>query len=410
MHPGLRSALAPFLLATVAPSQGQVGLSIVSGPRISAAFSNARLAPLHEITQVSMTPHPNGTPGLFLGGLSCQGVPLNLGGRGGVDVVAFTYDRTTDTVTANINAEFFNASGDDYALTWGVDGTYACAQRLHGVSAGVYQSMAMGVGGKLSSSIRLIGGVGNDGTHVLASQIGGANVLFYTTLSGGIAWRTHDVVNAMLTGQIFQVTPHTSTTLMHSPFPMLGADGDAEALLACEANPTTPGGSEWHWQGDLDPSTAPIVQQPTANAYENNGCEAGGRIYMPRFVTDYQVLEFDVVGLLGDSVKTTGGSCELTAFAPTKTSGTPDVTIFIHSPAFLATPQVIPGIANAFGLDPAPGLLVLGAAAHSNATGRAVLTLPMPPLGVGTIPVQGLTVLGSGAAHFTSTAVITITQ
>ncbi len=63
---------------------------------------------------------------------------------------------------------------------------------------------------------------------------------------------------------------------------------------------------------------------------------------------------------------------------------------------------------NTLGLDPARGLFVLGFALHANTTGRGVLRLPAPRLEVGTIPVQAVTTIGGGQAHFTSTAAITI--
>jgi hypothetical protein len=266
--------------------------------------------------------------------------------------------------------------------------------------------MAAGVGGQVGPLVPI---AGVNGSHVCPSTIGGVNVLFYTSFTGGIAWRTHDLPNGTLTGPVNSVTPNPTGSNMHSPFPMVGADGDVEALISCEAN-AQPGGSEWQWQGDLDATTAPITMKPSPTAFENNGCEAGGRIYMPRSINNvYEVVEFDVVGLLGDSVKASGGTVDLTAFSPSKTSGLADVTIFVQGHAFLDTPMVIAGIENALGLDAGPGLLVIGIAVHTNATGRATLTLPTPPLAPGTIPVQGVTLLGgSTTAHFTSTAVIAI--
>jgi hypothetical protein len=131
---------------------------------------------------------------------------------------------------------------------------------------------------------------------------------------------------------------------------------------------------------------------------------------MPQLTgTTYTLREFDVVGMLGDSVGASGGTVDLTAFTPSRPAGTPDATIFVLGVSFLAAPVAIPGTGNAFGLDPAPGVVVLGGALHSNATGRGVFSFQMPPLGPGTIPVQGFTILGAGPYHLTSTAVITIT-
>jgi hypothetical protein len=195
------------------------------------------------VHQITMIPHPNGAPGLFLGGMTVEGLPASLGGRGSMDVVAFTYDRNTDTVTPNPNALVFNASGDDFSLSWGSDGSYAVAERVHGRSAGIYQAPAMGgPGGQVGPLVRI---AGVDGTHPVASTIGGAPVLFSVSLGGGIVWRQHDVANATLVGPTYQVTPHhQGGAYVHSPFPVTGAGREAQALIACGA--PRAGESEWH--------------------------------------------------------------------------------------------------------------------------------------------------------------------
>ena len=105
---------APFLalsiLTPLLAAQGNVGLSFVAGPRNSTAFAPASLGNgITDVFQVGMIPHPNGTPGLYLGGMTVLGLSAALGGAGGFDVVAFTYDRGTDTVTLSANAASFNS-------------------------------------------------------------------------------------------------------------------------------------------------------------------------------------------------------------------------------------------------------------------------------------------------------------
>jgi hypothetical protein len=351
-----------------------------------------------------MVPHPNGTPGLYLGGMTVTGLAAAMGGMGAFDVVAFTYDRNTNTATLNANAAVFNTTGSEFALNWGRDGLYAVADR----PTGVFQATTATAGGVLTGATA-IPGIGATYVDPCPGTIGGTRVLFYDNPAGGLAYRTHDVTMSMLTGTAVLVTgTPTGGNIAHSPWPMVGGDGDVEGLIGAQADSTF-SFSDWNWQGDLNPTTAPITQQATAADFENNGCEAGGRVYMPQNSSaGYRVLESNVVGLLGDSVKTTGGTLDLTAFSPTKSVGTPDITVMAIGVSFLATPLTIPGIGNTFGLDAAAGIVILGFATHSNTTGRGTLTFPTPPLAAGTIPVQGVTVIGGGAAHLTSTTVISI--
>jgi hypothetical protein len=306
-------------------------------------------------------------------------------------------------VTLNGNAATFNTTGAEFALNWGRDGTYAVADR----PTGAFQATTGTAGGVLGAAVAVTG-AGTVYVDPCPSRIGGSNVLFFATPAGGIAWRVHDVPNATLTGATNLVTtPPGGGAIAHSPWPMVGGDGDAEGLIACETDSTAFTESDWNWQGDRDAATSRIVQQPTLDLWENNGCEAFGRVYMPQSTATHKMLEFDVVGLLGDSVPAAGGTLDLTAFAPAKTTGTPDLTIFVIGASYLPAPLLVPGIGNALGIQVTP-LLVLGLAPHDTASGRGVWSTPTPPLAVGVIPVQAVTFVGGGAPHFTSTAAITI--
>ncbi len=63
MFPRLSTWSVPFLFAAAAAAQGSVGLSFVSGPTSSTAFSLARLGNgITAIGQVSMFQHPAAPP------------------------------------------------------------------------------------------------------------------------------------------------------------------------------------------------------------------------------------------------------------------------------------------------------------------------------------------------------------
>jgi hypothetical protein len=377
---------------------GPVGLSFLGAPAPSAAFSNGALG-VTSVAQVGMIPHPDGTPGKFLGGATVTGLAPSLGGQGGFDVVAFTYDRFADVVTLNPSAAVFNTTGTEFALNWGLNGLYAVADR----ATGVHQAEAPTVGGQLLNLRPVPAGAAF--VDPCPSVVLGQPVLFFNNPAGGLAYRRHDVANAALVGPTVPVTQTPGGgNVSHSSWPMTGGDGEAAALIACEANSAF-SASDWNWQGDLDPATPPIPQQPTPAPFENNGCEAGGRVYMPRSTSGvYQVMEVNVVGLLGDVVPASGGTADLVAFTPIKTGPSqPDVSIFILSTQF-GPPLSVPGFQNLFGLDPL-ALVVLTVVGHDPNTGRAHLAIPVPPLAPGSIPFQVLTLVNfpSGPFHFTST-------
>ena len=400
----LPSVLLP-LIAVALTAQGYVGLSLRSGPTTSAAFSPAKLGNgIMEVSQVSMVPHPNGTPSLFLGGMTVRGLPPGLGGVGDRDVVAFTYDRGTDTVTMNADAAALNTAYADVSLSWSSDGTYATYCQGRPTVQPIAQAMATTPGGVLGVPKLITPTLSN--VDPTPGVVDGNRVLFFA-MHPNLVQQRHDVANAALLGAPSVVTlPITTGDIAHSPWPLHGIDGRAKALLGCN---TSSGTSDWNWQGDMDGATSPLVASPLATTgFRSNGCEAGGRVYMAESGAASRIVEWEVVGMLGDTVKSSGGVVFLTAFAPTKPAGSPDFTVFAIADTHLAFPLVFPGIQNRFGLGST--FSVLGTATHTNAHGRGTLIVIAPPLPPLSIAVQGLTVIGGapGEHHFTSTAAVVV--
>jgi hypothetical protein len=400
MSPTLPASLALLLASTVA-AQGGVGLGFRGASRYSTVFSPASIGNgITEVAQIALVPHPNGQRGLFLGGLSVRGLSAAMGGMGGLDVLACVYDRNTETVTVGNVAATFNTSGDEYSLVWGRNGLYAVADR----PTGPFQATAATVGGLLGAATPI---TGVTGTYVDPSTAlrGGAPMLVYDA-GQNLAMQAHDVAGSRVVGPTFVVATET-TGQPHSPFALHGADGEAQALVG--ALFLGGGNSDWTWSADLDPTTKMLVQRRVTN-FENNGCEAGGRVYIAESLSaGYQVQEHDVSGLLGDTVSMAGGRVDLTAFSPTKTAGAPDVTTFLAGFQFAGTPVPVPLFGNDLGLDLALPIVVLGSGPHDNQTGRVALTLTAPPMPAATIPLQALTFdPGSGRAWLTNTAALRI--
>jgi hypothetical protein len=400
MSRSLATSLA-LLLAPALAAQGGVGLGFRSASRYSTTFSPATIGNgITEVAQIALVPHPNGQRGLFLGGLSVRGLAAAMGGAGGLDVLACVYDRNTETVTVSNAAGTFNTTGDEYSLVWGRNGLYAVADR----PTGAHQATTATVGGTLGTPTLI---TGTTGTYIDPSTAvrGGAPMLVFDA-GQNIAMQAHDVAGSRLVGPQIVVATETAGQ-PHSPFALHGADGEPQALVG--ALYLGAGNSDWTWSADLDGATKMLVQRRVTN-FENNGCEAGGRVYIAESIAaGYQVQEHDVAGLLGDTVTTSGGRVDLTAFSPTKASGVPDLTSFLASFAFAATPVPVPMFGNDLGLDLAAPIVVLGSAAHDNLTGRAALTLTAPPLPPVTIPLQALTLdPGAGRAWLTNTAALRV--
>jgi hypothetical protein len=190
----------------------------------------------------------------------------------------------------------------------------------------------------------------------------------------------------------------------HSPFPIHGVDGDVEGLLVCEH--ITGSTSHWQWAGDLDPATPPIPMF-TSTAWDNNGCLAGGRIYMVRSLTGQTtVIEYDVAALLGDDALCAGDYGEITVIGPTRPQGSfPDVCYVFAALSYTPAPVPLPPpVVGALGLG-AP-LFTLGSCEIDPATGLGAVPFLMPSVAQGAVALQGLTInLSTGSAFaLTSTA------
>jgi hypothetical protein len=240
------------------------------------------------------------------------------------------------------------------------------------------------------------------GVDPCPAEVGGRRVLFYNdATTSGLSYRHHDVANATVLASppaVSVAVPSVGGHVVHSSWPILGGDGEPAAMLACEFGFAAPATSQWAWLGDLNAATAPIFHGAPVAAWQNNGCLAGGRIYMPT-ANALGVQEYNVLGMTGDRVPTSssGGKVELMAFSPIKTSGSiPDTTAFFAAAAYSGpldlTPFGFPG--QLWGLD-LTSMLMLGFITHSNDTGQATFAFPVPfglPPGI-VLPCQGLTLM-----------------
>lgn len=383
-----RSAcLVAAVLAASLPAQGSAGPAFLAPPRVSTAFAPATLG-VSRIAQIGMIPDPSGTPGRYLGGLTVSGLSPALGGVGGKDVVAFSYDRGTDQVTLNGSAAACNTPADEFALNYAADGSYVVFER---VGVGVFQASVALLDGTLGAPVPLGNGPGpNWALDPCPGRIAGRPVLFFNR-GNNVAWQAHDPAAATLTGLPTDVCiPFVSGGYCHSPWPVAGVDGDAEALLVCRR--LASGLSQWLWAGDLKAATPALPQDPTATSWDNNGCLAGGRIYMVRSTGSSQnlVMEYDVAVTLGDQVLCQGDYAETTVLAPPRPGAViPDFSFVFAGFQYLPTPVSYPGFAGMLGLG---GTLVhIGTADHDPDTGIAMVPFLMPLVATGSLGVQAIT-------------------
>ncbi|MBK8095968.1 MAG: hypothetical protein IPK26_02615 [Planctomycetes bacterium] len=331
-----------------------------------------------------------------------SGLPPALGGVGGDDLVAFTYDRATDSVTLNASAAGLNTAADEFALNFAPDAGYAVFERI---GQGMLQVAVSPQTGAFLTPVPIQNGPApTQGLDPSPGRIDGRSVLFFNRGSH-VAWQEHDLAGAALVGPITDVAvPSVPGGNCHSAWPVAGVDGESEALLVCQGTPTNI--SHWLWAGDLRAITPALPQDVTTNRWDNNGCLAGGRIYMVRSSTSTNaVMEYDVAITLGDVVLCQGDYAETTVLAPPRPgAAAPDISFVFAGFQYLPAPVSYPGIAGALGLG--GSLIHMGTAEHEPGTGIAMVPFLMPMALGGSFGVQALTIsptanlmaLGSTAA------------
>lgn len=201
---------------------------------------------------------------------------------------------------------------------------------------------------------------------------------------------------------------------VHSPTPVVGADGDVEGLWLAERPEPSTGVSNMYFADDLDPDTPHVLamQSPTGG-WVHNGAIAGGTFLAPEtLAARVRMMEAEGAWLVGDveplADVIAGGTRSLDITMGAYFRGALGATAFVAWGTPLATPIRIPGMHGMLGINP---LVFLGRKTvrpDQRAT-WSFNNLPNNPALKGTHAIQGWSVqLATNVATLTNTAKIVI--
>jgi hypothetical protein len=108
---------------------------------------------------------------------------------------------------------------------------------------------------------------------------------------------------AAVTAAGFSGTPH-------SPTPIVGGDGNLQALVFCANAPS--GDSDTYWISAVD-ATGKVFLIDDSPGWSNNGGVIGGRVFQANAVSIYHAFEFECAYLSGDDERASRGNASRTA-------------------------------------------------------------------------------------------------
>ena len=363
------------------------------------------------IQQIFHAKLSNNSDGQWTTCLTVQALPAFFGGDGrsaGVVMGTFAPYPQDSYFIAGTEAKALNSSGDERNLTLDPSGLWAIFER----TSGVFVATRAKVGDPFGAPVQVAGfGSLTDVMPALAPR-GGQMQCFYTD-KARILMQAIDlnIAAPKLLGQASVVSlPLQAGAKPLRPTPLLGGDGDAEALFLSEEvtphNGTGTGDADPVWAADLDPATPGLVliQNPE---WQPGGAPAGGYLYfghdiLPRF----HVMHSESAWMVGDD-EPLGGTADLRVVAVNPNRLLASVVLV----AGTTTAGVkVNDFAGLLGLDLAT-LVVLPPMVHATLDGDQVLSFRVPNDSNlrGTLALQALVVdIRTGAAVFTNTAALTL--
>jgi hypothetical protein len=257
------------------------------------------------------------------------------------------------------------------------DGLWAIFER----PTGVWLSGRAAVGTQFGAPVQVTGFAAPGGNYYPAlGKVGGQTKCFYSD-GTNIVMRDINLATATLSGTPQVVhQPVKAGAVPISPTPVVGSDGDVEALWLSELiTPKTPGNpfsgnADPTWANDLDPATAGITQIENFD-YQCCGGVAGGYLYFSHHILPAQhVMHSEAAVLLGDS-EPVGGTVNLDTAAVNPNSQLLLSVYFLS--VGVAPPLNIFGIGGVLGLNPA-FILQLGPSVTNSPDGTSSLVFQLP--------------------------------
>jgi len=414
------ATLVAVALSPTAPAQAPPGLTVPPAP--STVFDIASptfksMGSLFSIGQVSFRKLSNDAPGDYTTCLTLD--PPSSTGPRTWDVAIGSFDLKTRVFTPTTLAAALNSDDHDYGLSLEPGlGRYAVFDRisLSAQPLGVFFSHRASASQPFAAPVR-VSGLQGTGLYAYPAlgYVGGRLRLFYAALLGGqqgIYMSELDVSDPMtpkVAGTPELVVRPVAGGAVHSPFPMVGPDGDVEGLMHGE---TAAGGadSDPYLSNDLDPAT-PQVRMIDSAGWMAGGSFAGGYLAAADDANSTpagpwaRTTDAEGAWLCGD-VEPLGGTLDVFGGATDLGGGGQVLTFVVVDFTLQAVPIPIPSIHGVYALGVNP-LTLLPAMVHDQ-DGIGTLSLRVPnntKLRGRRFPIQGLAFQPStGAATFTNSA------
>lgn len=332
----LSLALGTTLAAQVGTGPGWTKLPSPSFIIIKAFNS----VPGDDVRHVHHAKLSNNLPGQWTTAVTSLNLQFFGGNAASVGVMIGTFDPFGGTFapTNPPQAQNLNSANHDERLTLSPDGLYAIFERtaLNGTYQGVFLSSRAAVGTPFPAPVQVTGFGALTDVYPNLAKVGGQWKCFYTDQQS-VCMQDINLATATLTGSpVIVALPVQPGAVPISPTPVIGADGDAEALWMSEVvvPRTVPfaGDADPVWHNDLDPNTPGVIQVQGPD-YQCCGGLAGGYIYFSHDITPaWHVMHSEGAWMVGDS-EVIGGMADIRTAAIHKSAPNPLISTLLFGAA-----------------------------------------------------------------------------
>lgn len=323
-----------------------------------------------QVQQVCLIHLPSDPPSVYQCGLTVTSL-FSYGGVGGSDLLAGTYDVTTDTFTPNSEAAALNTAGTEFGLQIHRSGLLAVFDRLPGPPH-LATRTAVGLPWVDVGAINPLPSQSYYDPS-LADYHGQTWLLH--VLGTDIAMTPINPASGATTGpSVVIIHPTIAGYTMNSPTPILDANGQ---LIGVSHHQTDNIADNDHYLSlDLDPNT-PAVLMTDTTTWINNGAFIGGRFFDAEWTGSvYNVFAKDTFWCPGGRAQI-GGTMTVDFYSPPTAGPELYLSALLVSGSFLPTPVAIPGLAGQLGIA-LTGAAWSGLYLHNNVNGTGSTSFSVP--------------------------------
>jgi len=372
--------LAGFSLAFAGPAQVGTGIGWTKNPSpsfsiIKAFNSVPAVQGTGDVRHVSHAKLSNNGPGVWTTAVTAKDLMFFGGNSASVGIMIGIYNPSAGTFMATMEGQNLNSALDDMRCTLSPDGLWAMLERSDG---NVYLASRAAVGTQFNAPVTVSGFGSLTDVYPNLGQVGGQWKCFYSD-GTSIVMQDIDLAGATLTGSPQVVANAIQPGAVPiSPTPVIGPDGDVEALWMSEVvvPRTSPfiGDADPCWHNDLDPTTPGVIQIQRTD-YQCCGSLAGGYVNFSHDINpSWHVMHGEGAWMTGDSTPI-GGTADIMTAAIHKNPGSPLFSALLfglgHGPAVS-----IPPFQGKFALSGMSSLSV--AFSTTGVEGIATIAFPIP--------------------------------